>query len=171
MKIAAFYSSKNGTAKRALEQLADLAPALTLLDLDRLRRPPEPTAFDLVLVGGSIRMGRISRALKKFLKRNEGALLELPLIIFINCVFSENREQYFRDNFSQTLLRHAIERFDFGGEMDIARLSGSDKLTLEIVARQFSSSGRPMATLNAAAIEACAGVITNFKRGGEGNEK
>lgn len=157
MKILIAYHSKNGTSEKCAQLLLKQVGAADLADLKK--KTPDFESYDLIVIGGSIRMGMYTRPVRKALKKYEEVLQQKKVIYFINCAFPENREKYYKDNISEKLRKRMLGCFNFGGEMDLARLTGSDRMIAATVARQSQGSGHPLASIDERAIEQCAGRI------------
>ncbi|MEG0075465.1 MAG: flavodoxin domain-containing protein [Eubacterium sp.] len=167
MKILIAYQSKNNTSKKSAELLsAQVGGDVDVVDLKN--KIPEFDAYDIIIIGGSIRMGQYPRVLKKVLKKNTTVLLEKKVIYFINCAFTENREQYYKDNIPDILMNHTLGCFCFGGELNLATLKGTDRMVATAVARQSQGSGKPPVMLDERAIAQCAdrigAVLKNNRR-------
>ena len=72
MKVLIVYATKGGASKEAAQMLADRLKSradVSLFDIND--NPPAPDAFDVAVVGGSIRMGKLNKRLKKYIKSNK----------------------------------------------------------------------------------------------------
>lgn len=154
MRLLIAYSDKNGTSKKTAELLKAVVGTGDLWEIGE-KEPDAPENYDILLVGGSIRMGGYNKKLKKFLKTNAALLASKKTGYFINCAFPENRDEHFERNIPENLRNSAFGLYCFGGEMDIAKLKGSDKMIASMVARQTQGSGRPSLSLDEKAIESC----------------
>ena len=69
MKILIIYATKNGVSKIAAERLSEQLSSSNEISLyDINDNPPAPNAFDVIVLGGSVRMTRINKKLKKYIK-------------------------------------------------------------------------------------------------------
>ena len=81
MKLLIAYTSKNGVAKRCAEMLEKTLSKTANIDVvDLLVNTPDPSEYDAVVLGGSIRFGSFNKKLKVFLKNNK----EIPLRVTHN---------------------------------------------------------------------------------------
>ena len=66
-----------------------------------------PAAYDGVIVGGSIRMGRLHRKAREFMTLHQKTLLRRPLCCFVCCAFADRAQEYIEKEFPPDLLDHA----------------------------------------------------------------
>lgn len=138
MRILIAYASKSGTSKMGAELLTELLPnhTVTLADLDETS--PVPGDFDYIVLGGAIRMSKAHKALRRYLKANEDALQTVPHTVFLCCAFADQFENYLKMVYPAAVLDSAESTVYFGGELDVAKQKGIDKL----LARMMRSSIR-----------------------------
>lgn len=164
MRILAIYSSKNGTSQFCVEKIKEeLGEALILCDLNK--DPVDLSGYDGYLIGGSIRMGQYPRKLKKLLKKQKDQIRTKPVIFFVNCGFPENMRDYIKGNIPVELAEHTSECYCFGGRLDLATLTGTDRMVATAVTRQSNGSGRPAVALKMDQIEACTQKLKAWAEG------
>ena len=79
MKTLIVYASKNGASAEACEMLRERLSSFSEVDLCDVRSdPPSPDGYDVLVVGGSIRMNKLSRALKKYISANVKTISSMP---------------------------------------------------------------------------------------------
>jgi menaquinone-dependent protoporphyrinogen oxidase len=82
-KILLAYHSHDGQTTKIAGHLALRLRELGLeVDGVEARHAPRPDGYDVVVVGDSIRLGRHSRALTRYLRRHREALEQLPVALF-----------------------------------------------------------------------------------------
>lgn len=162
MKIIIAYNSKTGTSKKCVESLSKKLEDAYCVDLKD--KTPDFADYDLVVIGGAIRMGAFTRPVRKTLKKCEAVLLQKKVIYFINCVYPENREKYYCENIPESLRKRMLGAFCFGGEMNLARLKGSDYMVAATVMRQRQGSGASFPEIDERAIEQCANRIVAMEK-------
>lgn len=140
MRILIAYASKSGTAKAASELLAAHLQnhEVTVADLEK--NDPVLGDFDHIVLGGSIRMGKAHKALRRFLKEREQALCPIPHTLFLCCGIPEQFENYLERTYSAALLESADEAVYFGGELDISKQRGFDKLVAKMIRNSIRDS-------------------------------
>lgn len=138
MKAAVVYASRTGTAARCAKRLAERLEADLLEITGNSRRKsawdfPDVTAYDAVILGGGIRMGRLPRELCRWTSHWESVLLQKQVGLFLCCCFENQAADYFRHNFSVPLREHACCSGCLGGELDPSSLRGTDRLVAGLV--------------------------------------
>lgn len=131
MKTIVCYASKTGTTKKATEMLKEQIGDATICDLEKDK--VNLAEYDCVIIGGSIRMGQIHKAAKKFITENTSVLMEKKCAFFICNGFPEQAETILMQNIGQELLSHSICAASFGGEMDLSKQKGMDKFIAKAV--------------------------------------
>jgi len=133
MKILIAYSSKSGTTRECAEELAKkLSPQVpTLANLDESF--PDMTSYELVIVGGYVRMGKISKNAVRYIKENEAILGETMHAFFICCGDPESTECYFQRSIPRPLLDNSISNMSFGGDLRIKEQKGLDKIWAKMI--------------------------------------
>lgn len=134
MKAVILYTTKTGTVQKCVQRLKDLLDADAI---DLSQHGCELSAYDTVILGGSIRMGRVQKPLRRFMAANEAALTQKRLGLFLCSAFTDqtNMESYFKANFPQSLRMHALICAGFGGKLEPACLKGMDRLVAGMVAK------------------------------------
>ena len=140
MKIIIAYSSKSGTVKECAEDLATkLAPNdVTLADLEA--ESLDVTAFDIAVIGGYVRMGKISKKMAKFVDDNKALLKETMHAFFICCGLPESTEYYFEKAIPRELLNSSIANVCFGGDLRVNRQKGFDKFMAKMILREIKTN-------------------------------
>ncbi|MBQ9802304.1 MAG: hypothetical protein IJW51_04465 [Clostridia bacterium] len=141
MKILIAYASKTGNAREMCELLASLLTRheVTLADLASTPNI-SPAAFDHVVLGGSVRMGKLHRPLRAYLKAEGEALVAVPHTLFLCCAFADQFENYAEMLYPKALLESADEVVYFGGELNTAKQRGLDKLLVRMMRNSILES-------------------------------
>ena len=127
MKILIIYATKNGVAKRAAEVLsAELSQANEVEIYDVKDTPPAPDGFDVVVLGGSIRMTKLDKRLKKYLKAHLSTISNMPSAFFICCGIIRDFEDY-KATELPLKINFSLGVECFGGELKPEKLKGMDK--------------------------------------------
>ncbi|HLP20072.1 MAG TPA: flavodoxin domain-containing protein [Chitinophagales bacterium] len=125
------YESRYGAARQYAQWIGEKLnlPAKESSELS----PWELAAYDFVIAGSSIYMGKI--LLRNWLLKNESALLSKNVIFFIvgaaPVTETEKTEKYFSDNIPTALLRKD-NHFYLQGKSVFSELSLADKFFLKI---------------------------------------
>lgn len=133
MKIAVIYSTKNGVARECAEKLRGLLVPRNEVELFNVREnPPSPDDFDVIVLGGSVRMGRLGKELCAYLERHKTALSAKPCAFYFCLGFSERFEEY-ADLLLPKNIIFSLGVHNFGGELKADKLRGFDKFIVKMV--------------------------------------
>ena len=134
MKILIAYATRGGVTRTCAEMLA--APLfthhnITLISIDE-QLLPEPSSYDAVVLGSSIRFGKTNKEIKKYIRRYASILSSMPCAVFLCCGFPLNFEEYIDTQIPKEL--HCSLGFhSFGGELKPEKLKGLDKFIVKRV--------------------------------------
>ncbi len=145
MKLLVIYSTKNGVSRHCAQMLCeqlDSAFEITLCDINDGAPPPD--GFDIAVIGGSIRMSRLDKRLKAYMRTHTVILNNIPCAVFICCGYSESFEDYVHYQIPRALVPSLGIHY-FGGELKPDKLRGLDKLIVrsirsEIIGADFECS-------------------------------
>lgn len=137
MRTLIVFASKTGTSAECASQLAqklDGEVSLCQLGKDRL---PSIDNFDRIVVGGSIRIGKIHRQVTSFINQNKDILLTKPLGLFICCMADgETAEQQLGNAYPAELLEHAKAKGLFGGCYKFSRMGWLNRKMIQMIEKQ-----------------------------------
>ncbi len=144
MKLLVIYSTKNGVSRRCAQMLCDRLDSsfeITLCSISDA--PPSPEGFDVAVIGGSIRMSRLDKRLRSYLRTHAQKLNNIHCAIFICCGFSDSFDDYVHFQVPKNLIPSLGIHY-FGGELKPDKLKGIDKLMVkairsEIIGTDFES--------------------------------
>ena len=135
MKTLIAYASKTGASEKCARMLAKRIPDSTLCDL--CREKPDPNAYEQVIVGGGVRMGALHVDARQYLDGCKPVLLKKRLGLFLCAGFVEKAGEIFANNVDPELRAHAVACECFGGEIDMGKLRGFDRLITKMALRSF----------------------------------
>lgn len=128
MKVLIVYATKNGVSKKACEMLRDNLNNFCEVDLFDIKdAPPSPDSYDVAVVGGSIRMARLNKDLKKYIKAHAEVLSNMQSAAFICCGLTNDFEDYVVTEIPKSI-RFSLGIECFGGELKPDKLRGTDKI-------------------------------------------
>lgn len=133
MKVLIVYSTHNGASKEAVDLLtASLHRGVdaSVFNIDDI--PPSPEGFDVAVVGGSIRMGKLNGKLKKYIKENIDTLSSIPCAAFICCGLLKDFNDYRIMQLPKDL-HCSLGVHCFGGQLKPDRCRGIDKLLVKMM--------------------------------------
>ena len=131
MKVLIAYSTRSGTTEKCANLLAEKIPGAVVANLKYTI--PDPSQFDVVIVGGALRTGHITGETLTYLEKCEHLLVARPLGLFVCCGSEDQVEDVFQRDVSEALLTHAKCRMSFGGELDAKRARGFEKIIIKMI--------------------------------------
>lgn len=139
MKTLIIYATQYGSTKRAAERIAAI---LGDCDVKNIAKEPfDLSIYDRVLVGSNIRMGTVDRKIRRLLLAQIGTLLQKELGLFLCCAFYGQADAYLQSNVPAQLLAHAKATAALGGELDMHKLRGFDKIVGKMVRKADHDQG------------------------------
>ena len=138
MKTLIAYASKTGASEKCARMLAERIPDSTLCDL--CREKPDPNAYEQVIVGGGVRMGALHVDARQYLDGCKPVLLQKRLGLYLCAGFAEKSGEIFANNVDPELRAHAVACECFGGEIDMGKLRGFDRLITKMALRSFKDA-------------------------------
>lgn len=123
MRILVLYATKYGATEQIAKLLAEELGTNT--DLWNIKKDGKPdlTLYDTVILGGSIYMGRIQRAIRSFGAKQKKILLQKRLGLFISCATPPETSGYLERFFSEELCAHAVAEEILGGLFQYEKMS------------------------------------------------
>ena len=146
MKTLIAYASKTGASEKCARMLAERIPDSTLCDL--CREKPDPNAYEQVIVGGGVRMGALHVDARQYLDGCKPVLLQKRLGLYLCAGFAEKAGEIFANNVDPELRAHAVACECFGGEIDMGKLRGFDRLITKMALRSFKDEDGQAAMLS-----------------------
>ena len=137
MKILIIYASKNGVAKKGAEYLRDELISSNEISLyDIQDEPPAPNEFDVAIIGGSIRMTKLNKKLKKYLKEHISAISNMPSAFFFCCGIIRVFEDY-KTTELPSKIHFSLGVECFGGELKPDKLKKFDKIVVKAMRQRI----------------------------------
>lgn len=155
MNTLIVYATKYGSTQKCAAILAEkLAGKVDLIDLkkDKLN---DLSSYDQIVIGGSIYMGKIRKEVKNFCTQNMHILNEKKIGLFICCMQDEAAQ--LNSAFPEELLKKAVAKENFGGELIIEKMGPLDKFITKAVAKTEKDRSRILIEN----IDRFAGVMNN----------
>lgn len=139
MKTIIIYSTKTGTTKKCANILAQNLKDAATANINTIQNE-DIQKYDLIIIGTPIRIGLIDKKIKNFILKNQKILKTKKTAYYICCAFNENWKQYFEQNIPKEILENAITYNTFGGELNIEKQKGIDKLICKIVTKNMDKT-------------------------------
>ena len=104
MKVLIIYSTKGGVSRQCAQILADQLKSGMQVDVFDIKdAPPSPESYDVAVIGGSIRMARIRKNLRSYIKANSDTLNNMQTALFLCCGITEDFDDYVKLNFPKSI--------------------------------------------------------------------
>ncbi len=133
MKVLIIYATRGGVSRRCAEMLYEKLADSTEVTLCNINDgAPAPDGFDTVILGGSIRMSRLNKQLKAYIRTHAETLNQKHCAVFLCCGFAESFDDYVHLQVPKTLIPSLGIHY-FGGELKPDKLKGMDKLIVKAV--------------------------------------
>jgi len=163
MTIGVFYASKYGTTEKAVkgleEHLISNGCSVKIFNIKKDKTElNEKKTFDLILVGGSIYMGKIQKEVTNFCEKNEEILLNNTLGLFLCCGGEDDFKSQLTTNFSEKIINHAKIKGYFGYGYNLEKMNFLYKKIIKKVANINSSEN----AIKYEAIETFANNVTKI---------
>jgi menaquinone-dependent protoporphyrinogen oxidase len=113
MKVLISYVSKSGAAKTCAELLAGYFTDCQVCNLSKEK--PELEDFDVIIIGSGVRMGKIYRQARDFLKEKQVVLLQKNCAYFTCNAYPDTIQESINKNFNEAIKKAAICIESFGG--------------------------------------------------------
>lgn len=124
MKNLIVYSSRLGTAEKcALKLKSYFKNETTIVNL-KSGEVPDLLLFDNIVIGGSIRIGKVQKEVIEFCQNNLDSLKKKTIGIFLCMGENEDKfDEYLKSNFSQDFLGIVSVKGFFGGEFNYSKMN------------------------------------------------
>lgn len=143
MKILVIYATKTGTVNKCLDELEKYLPQgdFTYVNIAKEECKYDLGDFDCVILGSSIRMNKIHKNLCAYINENEDEICKTKHALFLCLGFTDLFDEYVIKNFPESVRDSAFAISCFGGEMDISKQKGIDKLLMKMVRNDIMGGG------------------------------
>jgi len=140
MKILIAYSSKSGTVAECAVKLASMFKNYIVELANLAETNPSPDEYDIVVIGASIRIGKISKIASNYIIQNEETLLKKKVAFFLCTGYPEQFDNYIENNIPQSLRSASFALGNFGGSIDKTRFHGIEKLIVRIMRNSINNA-------------------------------
>ena len=142
MKTMIIYSSTYEYTKQCAERLKEYLLGEVIVVNVMVDVIPQLGEIDNVLIGGSIYMGQIQKNMKEFCASNVALLKDKRLGLFLCCGLPEKFEQAMKNAFPEELLKKAIAKECFGGELRTEKMNLVHKVIAIFMKRSAAKEGK-----------------------------
>lgn len=156
MKTLITYATKYGCAENCAKALEEKLSGNVNLQNLKQGKAVDLLAYDQVIIGGSIYMGKIQKEVTEFCLKNLTALKEKQVGLFICCMKEgEEAASELNSAFPQELLDHAAAKEIFGGEFIFKKMKPMDRF----IVKKVSKVDRDVSNIDRDSIERFARVM------------
>ena len=140
MKNLIIFTTRYGSVEKSANLLQEkLNGETTIVNLKK-EAVLDIDAFDNIILGGSVYMGRTQKELMKFAKNNLQKLLEKRVGLFLNCAEkTEKKFEQCKKCFPAELYKKAIVKGFFGDEITWEKCSYFHKLIIKMMTKSKES--------------------------------
>lgn len=147
MKTLIIYDSSYGTVKKACNILKDnLLSNTKILNVKNVKNECL-LKYDFIIIGGSIKMGKIQGSIKKFVQNNQKTLLNKNIGLFISCINEDESIKYLKNSYGESLFESAFISSSFGGELDPEKGNIITKKIMKTILKEFENENKPLPQL------------------------
>jgi len=134
MKVLILFTTKYGSVEKCALQLQKLLQTDTDVVNLRTESVPELDNYDLLILGGSIYVGKLQKEMTEFISNKIEKLMTKRIGLFVNCSdTSDRRFQQFRKAFTERLYDHAILKSIFGDEVNYEKYTWLEKIAMFLI--------------------------------------
>ena len=140
MNTLILYMSHTGSAKKVAEMVKNIiGEACDLRDLSESGKT-DLNPFGRIIIGGSVKMGKIQSAIQKFCQSHENELLQKEIGLYVCCMYEgETAQKQFDASYSSALRNHAKATLIAGGEFSFEKMNFMEKMIVKKVAKVSQS--------------------------------
>lgn len=140
MKVLIAYATKTGTAASCAEQLGKELSNLDVTLCDLRNETIAPDEFDVVILGSSVRFGRILPDMREYLKINAEILTKKAIGLFFCCALTSETEYYREHLYPKELTQNAGCVMTFGGTLTLKNASLRERFLLRMMRNRIVES-------------------------------
>ena len=142
MKTLIIYASTYGFTKDCVEKLKELLKGEVFAANIMTDSIPPLDDFDHIIIGGSIYMGQIQKKLKLYCTQNRNYLVNKRLALFLCCALPESFEQTLINVFPEELMKKAVAKECFGGELRTNRMNFAHRMITGLMKKAVAKKGK-----------------------------
>lgn len=138
MKVLIAYASKTGTTRECALELAKKIPQVTVIDLNE--GSISPGEFQVIILGSSVRMGRIQKVVKQYILDYMDVLKDKYIGGYICNGFIDQEKTIIEQNFPKEFIEKAFYLKSFGGTLHMDKITGFDMFITKLVTNGSGAS-------------------------------
>ena len=130
MKVLLAYTTKAGNTKECIDRLHAALSGMDVETANLESIAPDPRDYDILVLGASVRFGRLSKAFTSYLSLHEETILQKPHALFLCCGLAHEYEYYIERFYSKELRDSAFLIENFGGTLNYKNRTLFEKLII-----------------------------------------
>jgi len=135
MSTLIVYSTKYGCTEKCARRLSEkLTGKVDLCNL-KTSKAVDLAAFDKVVIGGSIYIGKVQKEMSRFCSDNLSILKEKKIGLFICGMLKDQAEKELKDSFPVELLNNAVAKEFLGGEFVFKKMNPVERLIVKRIVK------------------------------------
>ena len=140
MNTLVLYATKYGATAKAAQLLAQKLPGdVTLVDLGK-STAPDLDAFDNVVIGSAVYVGKILDPVKNYLETHAESLRAKNIGLFICCANEEHADEQLKANFAEPLLSITKATGHFGYAIQLQKMNFFERTAIKMIMKTRESS-------------------------------
>jgi len=125
VKTLIAYCSRTGSCKKCAQIIAGYFPGAECVDLDE--KQPKVSAYDLVIIGGFVRIGQFAPGVKRFIRMKKDGLLQKHTAFFACAARPQPADEILKEALGEELSCQALGTACFTGDLSPDELFGMEK--------------------------------------------
>lgn len=131
MKIGVIYTGESGTTEKCAKMIDSKFEDVSLINLKEV--DADVNRYDLIIFGSSVRMDSIDKTMIDFIYRNAEDISKKKCLVYLCCAIEEKKNEYWIKGLPKELKKKDFYVESFGGEINMDKLSISDKLIIKMM--------------------------------------
>ena len=141
LRIAVIYASVGGTTRECAELLKRELKMHDVELFDMSGKEPTLSEYDMVVIGFPIRMGKMMKKARNYIKTHFDELMRCRVAYYICCGFVDCFEEYAEKTIPELLRARAVTVDCLGGSLEPSRFKGFDRLVVKAVRSEILGGG------------------------------
>jgi menaquinone-dependent protoporphyrinogen oxidase len=130
MNVLIAYATKSGATKECSLLLQKEFPGSALIDLNHTI--PSLDNYDVIIIGSGVRMGKLYKPVRSFIRKNQTVLLKKKSAYFLCNAYPDTFQKTVKTNFTPELIDSAICIESFGGYAPFSPPKGNPLMGLNV---------------------------------------
>ena len=130
MNVLLAYTSKSGTTEECMKRLEQELSGISVTHARLDHEVPDLSLYDVAVIGGPVRFGKLSKSVTAFCKQNEELICKMPHALFLCCGLAHEYEYYIERMYSDALRQTAFSVQTLGGTLNYKNKNLFEKLVI-----------------------------------------